>query len=174
MEDLNEMYETENDGFKIDSDNLCDWAIRRIKEERDEAERIKAIALAQIEDLQNKIKAIDERTDHRTAWLKGRLQEYFETVPHKETKTQESYKLLSGTLIKKRVGTKIAHDDEVILEWVKANAPSYIKVKESLDWAGFKKELELTDNGAVVLEDTGEVIPGVSIEIVPESFEIKF
>ena len=53
-------------------------------------------------------------------------------VPHKVTKTQESYALPSGKLVLKEQKPEWVHDDTQLLPWVKANLPEMIRTKESI------------------------------------------
>lgn len=161
--------------FRIDNDKVADWAIRKLSEETEETERLKAIADAQISEMQERKKQLDEQLAHKTGFLKSKLLEYFDMVPHKETKTQETYKLLSGSLVKKKASMSFVHDDEKLLEYFQKNAMTeYIKTKYSPDWATFKKELEITSDGKIINETTGEVVECVTLEEKPASFDIKF
>ncbi len=166
-----------NESFSITDDKLADWALRKIKDEEEERDRLIEIANDQIAELNFKISQINDRYNEKTKFLKSHLAGYFATVPHKETKTQESYKLLSGSLIMKKASTKIVHDDDKLLEYLDANAgEEYIKTKRSVDWAEFKKNLTITNNGEVVDTELGIVIPTdtCTIEEIPASFDIKF
>ena len=96
---------------------------------------------------------------------------YFETVPSKETKTQKSYKLLSGTLVFKKPSQKINHDDEKLLEFL--DGTEFIKVKKSIDWAEYKKVLTISDS-EVIDSETGEIVEACTVEDVPASFTIKY
>lgn len=161
--------------FTITDDNIADWAVRKIKEEEAEADRIKAIAQKQIEELEDKISKLDEQTRSKTSFLKYKVAEYFRSVPHKETKTQATYKLLSGTLVMKKATTKVAHDDKAVLQWCEDNdLTDFIKVKYELDWTKFKEGVVFNDDGRAYCEATGEEIPGVVLENVGEKFDIKF
>ena len=93
---------------------------------------------------------------------KARLRNYFESVPHKVSKTQESYELPSGKLIWKDRDPDFERQDDKVLEWLKNNGKSdLIKVKEELKWAGLKKEL-IFNNGEAFLKETGEKVPGIT------------
>lgn len=165
----------EETNFVIDNDKKADWAITQIKEAETERDRLVALAEEQIEDLKTCIENIKTKCDNDTAYLRSLLDQYFRTVPHKSTKTQETYKLLSGTLVFKKPSVKIAHDDERLLEYLKANdGAEFIKVKESIDWARFKSELTITDSGEVVDTGLGIVVDGCHVEDVPASFSIKY
>lgn len=177
IEDLiYESIETEAETFKIDDDNKASWALKIIHAENDEADRLIGIADSQIAELEEKKQAIRERLSHKTGYLTKLLFDYFGTVAHKETKTQESYKLLDGSLVWKKAAQKMVPDKEKLLEYVKANnMPEFVKVKEDIDWAAYKKECEIFE-GSVVNAQTGDMLPAdlIAVEEEPGSFTIKF
>lgn len=169
-----EIIEAHDESFKIDNDNAADWALRTISSELEERDRLIAIAKDQIASLQEHINVLNEQYDNKTKFLKSCLAEYFMKVPHKETKTQETYKLLSGSLVMKKPSTKINHNDDNLLCYLHANnSEEFIKTKESVDWAEFKKHLTIVD-GKVVDTDLGIEVEACSVEDVPASFDIKF
>lgn len=161
--------------FEIVSDMLAEWAIKKIKQEENEHDRLVAIAKAEIEELNRQIELLDKARDSRNNYLKSKLYEYFNTVAHKETKTQETYKLLSGSLVFKKPSQKMVPDKDKLLAYVKEhNMPEFVKVKEEVDWANYKKECEILD-GKVVNFETGELLPEdiITVEAVPGSFDVK-
>ena len=160
-----------NESFSINNDNLADWAIRKIKEEEAERDRLIEIAENQIADLNQQISQLKEYCDNKTKFLKGHLQIYFSTVPHKETKTQETYKLLSGSLVFKKPSFKIIHDDDKLIELL--DGTEFVEIKKSLRWGEYKKNLIINDNN-VIDSNTGEIIKVCTVEDVPASFDIKF
>lgn len=165
-----------NEGFQIDNDNLADWAIKKIKEEEAERDRVIAIAKDQIEELNFKINNINEQCENKTRFLRGCLNRYFETVPHKETKTQESYKLLSGSLVLKKPSQKITYNEENLLSYLDQNdGAEFIKTKRSVDWTEFKKSL-IIQGDSVIDKDLGLILDSgiCSVEEVPASFNVKF
>lgn len=173
LEELLEQPEDEAKVFAITDDNTADWALKKISEERKELERLKAIAEQQIEEIQLKVKHLEESTERKTSFLKGCLAQYFETVPHKATKTQETYKLLSGSLVFKLPAQKMVKDDEKLLEYFKQNNMSeYIKTKETPAWAEFKKNLSIVDDKVIDMS-TGEVVEVVKVEETAGSFDVK-
>ena len=67
-------------------------------------------------------------------------------------------------------------DKDKLLAYVKANdMPEFVKVKEEVDWAGYKKECEIVD-GKVVNTQTGDLLPEdvITVEEVPGQFDVKF
>lgn len=164
------------ENFKIENDKTAEWALTQIQEAETERDRLIAIAEEKIKDLTDKIEELNSHCEDETKYLRSCLAMYFETVKSKETKTQKSYKLLSGTLIFKKPSVKIVHDDEKLLEYLEENdGKDYIKIKKSVDWAEFKKTLTIED-GKIIDTELGTVIPAkvCDLEEVPASFNIKF
>ena len=152
-----------NDYSVIDTDEKANWAARKIKEARDRRDEFVAW-------YEQKIKEINEQTDAETATLEARLADYFANVPHKVTKTQESYSFPGGKLVLKRQNPEFKRDDKTIIEWARTNAPQYIKTEERLDWASLK-DATGTFEGTVVTED-GEIIPGIEVVERPAKFVV--
>ena len=145
----------EPEGFEIDTDEKAKWALDKIREARKDRD----FWVSWYED---KINHIKEQTDFNTMVLERKLMEYFQTVPHKKTKTQESYPLPGGKLIMKIQNPEYKRDDKTVIEWLKANKKAdYVKVKEELDWASLKAATASFE-GHIVTED-GEIIPGIEV-----------
>lgn len=174
-DEIYEAMETQPEGFKIDSDSLASWAVKIIKKEQEETERLMKIADDQIAELQERKQKIQEQYEHKTGYMKAMLYQYFMSVPHKDTKTQETYKLFDGTLYYKKPSLKMVPDKEKLLAYCKANnMPEFVKVKEDVDWAAYKKECEIVD-GQVVNVQTGDMLPEdmIQIEEDPGKFDVK-
>ena len=173
LEEIFELEEEEQKGFSIKDDSTADWALRMIAEEESEFRRLKAIADQQIEEIKMKIDALKERTERKNAFLKSCLFEYFTTVPHKETKTQETYKLLNGSLIFKKPKQKMIYEEDKLVEYFKQNGmEEFIKTEEKPIWGEFKKNLSIID-GSVIDTITGEMVDTVSVVEEPGAFEAK-
>ena len=171
-EDNNE----ENDnGFSIVSDLQAEHFLKKIKKAAEEKDRLVDLANKEIEDLTKQIEAFEEKYKNDTGFLRMKLFEYFTKVEHKETKTQESYKLLSGSLVLKKPTQKMVKNDEKLAEFLEGYAPEYIEVVKKPKWGEFKKELSIQD-GKVINNQTGEVVPDdvVSLEDAPGEFDVKF
>ena len=167
--------ELDREEWHITDDSGAEWALQRIAEEQAEFERLKNLGEKQIEDIKNKVEAAQKRYENSTAYFNTKLLEYFQSVPHKKTKSGiEKYALLSGTLTLKPPALKPAVDDEKLVEWLAANGyTDYIKTKQTAAWGDFKKSLDLS-SGVPIVKDTGEVVEGITFESVPETFDIKF
>ena len=160
--------------FRVDSDVKANWALKKIKEEEAERDRLLAIIDEERKDLLEKEEKIRSSCDTKTGWLRMQLMNYFYTVPHKETKTQESYKLFDGSLVYKKPSVSIVKpDEEKLLAYLRqADHMEYIETKESVRWGELKKTLTLTDTGEIISED-GEVLDFIQTEEKAGEFNVK-
>lgn len=171
---MSELLFNETEGFVIDTDAKAGWALDKIREARADRDRW-------VKWYQEKIEEITAQTDFNTMNLERMLAEYFATVPHKKTKTQESYSLPGGKLVMKIQNPEYKRDDKAAVEWLKQNGfGQFVKVKEELAWADLKAATEAVDGkvvcGEKVTED-GEIIPLVvdGIEVIdrPAKFVVE-
>ena len=143
------------DGFVIDTDAKAEWALQKIREAR--ADRDTWVAW-----YKDKIREITEQTDFDTMNLERMLADYFATVPHKKTKTQETYKLPGGKLVMKTQNPEFKRDDNTVIDWLVANGMArFVKTKAELDWSGLKDATAVFE-GHIVTDD-GEIIPGIEV-----------
>lgn len=156
-------FDTEPDNdFKITNDSSAEWAIKKIKYDEANNERLIACIDEEIEQLKAKKEEIKNRNN--TAFLKGKLCEYFESVKDnaKETKTQFKYELPSGNLIFKKPQKNYERDDDKIISYLTAhNLFQYIKTNPTVDWAELKKT------------DFFHLIDGVTEVETEAKFEVK-
>lgn len=158
--------------FRIVDDGAADWALQKIATERRELDRIMELGKAQIAAVEEKLEAARRRCENNTAFLISKLGQYFDTVEHRKTKTQESYRLLSGTLILKRGKPKAEHDDEKLAEWLQANGYGQY-IKPAPKWGEVKELLNLEPGSVVTMAETGEVVDGVTVVQLPDTFDVK-
>lgn len=162
---MSELVQNELESFVIDTDAKAEWALKKIKEARADRDRW-------IEWYSDKIREITEQTDFDTANLERMLAEYFETVPHKKTKTQESYKLPGGKLVLKTQNPEYKRDDKTVIEWAKSSGfGQYVKTKEELAWSELKADTAVFD-GHIVTED-GEIVPGIEVVNREAKFSVE-
>ena len=173
--DMDPDEEQQSQRWRITDDGCADWALKKIKLEKDEFDRITALAEQEIARLREQVEKAQRRYDQNTAFLTSMLSEFFDTVPHKKTKTgTESYRLLNGQLVKKPAGVKMQPDDEKLVEWlVNSGRTDLIKVETKDKWADLKKQIEMVGTVAMI-PDTGEIVEGVDIVEVPPAFSVKF
>ena len=152
--------------FRVTDDKAAEWCIRKIREAQNEKQRWRDYYAEQ----QRKI---DQEADNSIGYFEALLADYFETVPHKRTKTQESYQLPSGKLVRKQQAPEYQRDEAALLPWLKQNAPELVKVTEAADWAALKKQLVIAPDWETVATEDGEIVPGVKAIPRPEVFKIE-
>ena len=149
----------EEQGFRITDDGGARWAVEQIGKANAECAELEKWYQTMIQKARAKRDATVERM---TAYLR----DYADMVPMRETKTQKSYPVPGGKLVLKKASTRLNHDDETILRVLKEQGRTeFIKTVtvEKLDWAGLKKEVT----------ETGELVDGITIEEVPETFTVQ-
>ena len=148
-------------------DASAQWCMEKIRK----AEKDRAIWKAHYEAQMEKV---DKEADESVAYFTAKLEEYFANVPHKATKTQESYSLPGGKLIRKKQQPKFETDDDALVPWLEGNGMGQlVKVKKSADWAALKKVCSVTPDGEHVATGEGEVIPGVTVTQRPDVFKVE-
>lgn len=153
--------------FEIDCDSAAEWAMRKIAEARNDTLKWQQHFADQLES----IRKANEETE---AFFTSCLARYFETVPHKVTKTQSKYVLPCGELVLKRQQPEFVRDDNVLAPYLLENGmEGFVKMKPSTDWAALKKHCVLMEDGSVVDGGTGLVLAGVTAESRPDKFEVK-
>lgn len=171
--DLGAVVQEERPPFRITDDRCADWAVRKINEERAEYERLKALGEQQIAAITEKIEAAKRRYENGTGFLTSCLADFFQTVPHKKTKTTEKYRLLSGTLTLKKGAPKATTDDAKLVPWLRANGfDDFVKVEESAKWGELKKKLTFVGTVATI-EETGEIVEGITVMETPDTFKVE-
>ena len=157
--------------FKIDSDVKAEWALKKIKEHQEEHERIKQLCESMIAEYKDRLLENDKELERNTGYFKSLLRNYFDTVPHKATKTQEVYKLGLGKLVLKKQSPEIKTDNEKLLEWLKnSNKNEFVQTTEKPAWGELKKTLQQLDN-KYITED-GEVVEGIELFERDDKFEV--
>ena len=166
------VYEELDSSWKVTDDGKADWCIERIKEIEEEKDRLIRLAEDKINQLKARIEELKTEKDAGTSYFKGLLREYMRTVETKSTKTQDTYKLLSGTLKIKRKAPTPIKDDTKLLEWLKLYGKyEFINTVEKANWGEFKKELTQTDKGYVTKD--GEVVEGVTLKENEDVFIVE-
>ncbi len=159
----------EDDSWHIKNDKDAEFILREMKKDADECARVCALAEEMAAYYAEQAKAEQDKTEKKNAYRLHLLEEYFNTVEHRATKTEDSYRLVSGVLKFKRPSEKIVPDEAALAE----TYPDFVETKTRLMWGDLKKRLTIID-GNVFDSDTGEYVAGASVEEVPGKFSVKF
>ena len=161
--------------FTIDNDNKAEWAIRKVQEIRAERDRLINVCRSQIEEYEAKEERYAKQAENEEGYFIALLHQYFETVPHKETKTQAKYVLPSGSLIRRSKPMQYDRADTLTDELEAKGLESFIKTKKEPDWANIKEHIQIISDVVNVITDDGEVVPLEGVTTTPGAsiFEVK-
>lgn len=172
LDDFEESEEGKKE-FTLDTPEKVDWAIEQIIDEQKRFELYEQAINGKIEKLKCELVNEKEASGHRTSWLRFKLGEYLQRddVPAKDTKTQLSLKMPSGTIKYIKSKSEFIKDDDVLLKFCKENNSEFIKTKESVNWKDFKTTLNIVGND--VFNADGVIVDGVTIEDTVPKVEVK-
>ena len=128
---------------------------------REEDPRSPAGYEAWTEYYERQLSVIRRANEDTEAYFAALLADYFDTVPHKATKTQESYSLPSCKLVLKAQQPEFNRDETVLCDYLdKKGRDDLVRITRRADWAALKKTLKVMEDGTCVDAD-GEVVEGV-------------
>ena len=161
--------------YAVIDDVKAEWVMRKMLEERAEFKRFENTCNTFIEEYKFKILKEKEKYDKKTEQWKLVLQEFFNNVITRKTKTFESYKLPSGLLKKKFGGYEYVKDDEgKFIDWLVGNGyGKFVKTKQVPNWGDFKKELEIKIVNGNVITKNGEIVEGINAVEKSDVFDIE-
>lgn len=152
--------------FIVDNDQKAEWAARKIREARQDTQKW-------TEYYERQLSAIRRANEDTEAYFAALLADYFDTVPHKATKTQESYSLPSCKLVLKAQHPEFNRDEAVLCDYLdKKGRDDLVKITRRADWAALKKTLKVMEDGTCVDAD-GEVVEGVQAFSRQPEFKIE-
>ena len=152
--------------FIVDNDQKAEWAARKIREARQDTQKW-------TEYYERQLSAIRRANEDTEAYFSALLADYFETVPHKATKTQESYSLPSCKLVLKAQQMEFNRDEAVLCDYLdKKGLDDLVRITRRADWAALKKTLKVMEDGTCVDAD-GEVVEGVQAFSRQPEFKIE-
>jgi len=163
--------EKESSRFVIDTIDKANWALRKIAQYEEKKKAAQDQADAEIRRIAVWLKDRSEDAERQIAYFQYMLRPFAAAALEGEKK--RSLTLPTGTMGFRAGQPHFDVNDTELLEYVKVSAPEYVKVRESVDWARFKKEMNLQPcNGKAVTKD-GEIIPGIAASEAEDTFYVK-
>ena len=176
LDEVLNLQEDEEEGWKIKNDEQADWWIEINEEKLAEIRRLKMQLQNKIAFYQEKLDKVLKEEEYIIEKRDGKLAEYFESLDEKQmkkTKTMMKYRLPSGELVKKFRAPEFKRDNDKLTQWLENNGmKEYIEVKKQAKWGELKKKTKVIGN-AVVFEDTGEIVEGVEVIERPAEFKVE-
>lgn len=159
-------------GFTITDAKLANWALRKLTQIRRLAAEDRAVAEAEM-------KRIDE-------WLQGRLVKYgrdetfftqhlrgFHERRLAEDPKAKTISLPNGELVARKAPDRWVLDEEEVLPWAKEQGLTRVIPEQvAIDKNALKKRLTAKGDQAVD-PDSGELVPGVTIEQGQTTFSVR-
>jgi len=153
-------------GWQIMDDQQADWALRKIADARRDLDRWRQFYQDRITKAENEYSFLYET-------MRRKLADYFQSVPHRETSTQEKYTLPSGDLVMKKGKRVYSHDDGALLKWLTERGyTDCIKTTTAVNWKAAKARLTDHDTGTVYDKETGEICDAVTVTETDDVFDL--
>lgn len=158
----------EKQEWVVDNDMKANWCLQKIGEKREELKKWK--------DHYKKLSADIEATiGADIASLEEKLKGYFfqksEEGFTRSTATQEIYNLPGGKIFMAHQEPEYVRNDDELKEWLKENAPEFVKVEETVLWGDLKKTLGTSGN--IMTTADGEIVPGITVNTRPAIFKVE-
>ena len=155
----------------IDTDQCAEQTLKSIAKLQREYERMQTVCEQQISYYKTHMQWYERSYQYERSRLESMLANYFEQVEPKETKTQATYKLPSGKLIKKFEKPQIVPDKDKLKKVLLGT--EFVELEPQLKWNEYKKTLSIVESSGVVVNSYGEIVEGVSVEIKPAEFKVE-
>lgn len=151
--------------FKVTDLQEATWALRKLRALNEKIDEINAIAVEEISRINEWAEKEVKSLNYDKEYFERLLSAYYveERAKDKKFKLSTPY----GKVTSRKTTKYIYEDEQAIMDYCNTNEIDVIRVKEELDKTVFKT---LCKDG--VNQETGEVVPGVRVEVV-ESISIK-
>jgi hypothetical protein len=156
--------------FRITDQGGAIWAMRKIKSINTRLADVKLTATAEISRIREWAQAEEEKADRERAFFEHLLKDYAERLRTEDPKFK-SLKLPHGKIAFRKQSPEFIRDNNILLAWIKANRPEFVRVKEEPDWSSLKKEVAVAGEQAV--DANGEIIEGVTVVTREDKFSVE-
>lgn len=168
---LDKQEEVEREAFVIKDDSSANWALRKIKQAKQQQEDNNALAIAEIDKIQAWNKSENEKEQMDIDYFQGLLAAYAFKKREEDPKFK-SQKLPNGRLRFKKQQPIYDYNNLMVLDSLKKSGyTDLIRTKEEPDKTAIKKRFTVLGENLVDPE-TGEVIDGVTVVEQEDKFEV--
>ncbi|MBS3768171.1 MAG: host-nuclease inhibitor Gam family protein [Candidatus Cloacimonetes bacterium] len=170
--------ERKSEGFVIDNKGKANWALRKIRQlkkkqvENDNlADNEISKLKSEIDEVKDWLKSENDNLQNSIDFFENLLKGYAFSIKEEDPEFK-TLKLPFGELQFRKRRDKWNYDEEKLLEFAKDNIKTSVKVVEKVDKRKLKKLVKKVDD-KVIIEATGEIVEGISIEKRDEEFKVK-
>lgn len=154
--------EEQRERFRIYTDATATWAMKRLAAIRAKQRENIAIADAEMQRITDWIDAVNNPLGADASYFESLLADYGRRQRQEEDR--KSINLIHGKIATRAGNPKWHINAEMLMPWLRANAPDLIKVKEEPSLTAIKETFaEQVYDGRVVTV-AGEPVPGVTVE----------
>lgn len=148
--------------FAIDTKDQAIWAMKKIAQAKASQSENMEAAQAEIDRVKDWLKKENESIDSTIFFFEGLLREYFFKIKEADPKLK-TIKLPHGQLKLRAQQPEYSYDEDKLIPWAKDNLPDAVQIKEQLLKGPIK----------TYVKETGEVLPGLTIEPRPDKFSVE-
>lgn len=169
-ERLMEQYEDEvqalinagaEDEWRITNLDVAGWASRKAAAFRKQEEEVKAWERREVDRIRAVAQAERARLSSEADFFEKHLFAFLRAEIANGRK-QKSLTLPGGTVALRKRQPELTVDKDEFIAWAREANPDLVRVKEEVALTALKKALKLVEDGAAVMADSGEPVPGVT------------
>jgi len=166
------------EGFVIDNKGKANWALRKIrhlKKKQSENDKLAESEIRklklEIDEVKDWLKSENDSLQNNIDFFENLLKGYALSIKEDDPEFK-TLKLPFGKLQFRKKRDKWHYDEKELLEFAKENIKTSVKVVEKVDKRKLKEVVKAVGD-KVIIEATGEVVRGISVEERGEEFKIK-
>lgn len=148
--------------FTIDTKDQAIWAMKKIAQAKKSQDENTQAGKTEILRIYDWIDKENQQIQTSINFFEALLREYFFKIKEADPKLK-TIKLPHGELRVRSQQPDYQIDDTLLIPWAKDNLPEAVQVKESILKTPIKN----------YIKETGEILPGVTIEQRPDKFSVE-
>lgn len=152
--------------FRIDSDALASWALRRLRGLRSQIDEIEQIAGAEIERVEAWRARSSRPLERNAAFFEAILSDY--ALRCRAESGRKTISLPAGKISTRQPAARWIVDSDTFIPWARQSAPDLLRIKEEPNLAEMKAAagvlaLIVSEETGTVVTPDGEILPGVEV-----------
>jgi hypothetical protein len=150
----------EREQFRIENDDMANWAIRKIAKARKEFAEAEQQAERETERIDAWLDGKRKAKERDEEFFTGLLTAYY-LPQHMEDPQRKTFKLPAGAFQVRQQQPEFQRDDVELVKWLESHVmPDYLEVVKKPKWGELKKLIETKGGVATV---AGEVVGGIMV-----------
>jgi phage host-nuclease inhibitor protein Gam len=169
---LDDQEEVNNESFTVEDEESANWVLRKIRTIQEKKQSNVSLAEAEVAKIDTWLESVNGKADRDLEYFEGLVTTYAGNLRATDLKFK-SLKLPNGKIGFRKQQPKWEYDNPKVIESLKnIHAEDLIRIKEEPDKTAIKKQFAV-ENGKVYCPLTGELIEGITVIELPDSFKIE-